>query len=216
MNKVFFLSIKVIARISWTSWTFWANSQQNVQNKTLENTKYIQIKGLSSYDLFRQFTAAIFCVHTVSEWSGNTFPPLSASTKAKRTTEALFALVLCHGVLVVFFLATWVHRTWSRAIYTRTSQNQSFNKSLPWYLNQASDLRLPLCSQESTRSFRATFVWLMRLRWIRSSRKPFKLQSPAFQSNTGGTMQQRGEKNGSVRAGLMVIKQPYFQRRAYE
>lgn len=93
----------------------------------------------------------------------------------------------------LFFLATWVHHTWSRAIYTRTSQNQSFNKSLLWYLNQASDLRLPLCSQESTGSFRATFVWLMCLRWIRSSRKPFKLQSPAFQSNTGGTMQ-RGEK----------------------
>lgn len=69
-----------------------------------------------------------------------------------------------------------------------TSQNDSINKSPLWYLSEARDLRLPLCLVEFVRPFGATFVWLMCLRWIRSTQKPFKSQSSAFQSNAGRTM----------------------------
>lgn len=69
-----------------------------------------------------------------------------------------------------------------------TSQNRSINKSPPWYLGEARDLRLPLCLVEFVRPLGATFVWLMCLRWIRSTQKPFKSQSFAFQSNAGRTM----------------------------
>lgn len=78
--------------------------------------------------------------------------------------------------------------TLDRGPSVHTSQNHSINKSPPWYLSEAWDLRLPLCLVEFAWPFGATFVWLMCLRWIRSTQKPFKSQSFAFQSNAGRTM----------------------------
>lgn len=61
--------------------------------------------------------SGLFCQQT-----GDTFPPLSPQTIAKRTKEFLFVCILCHAVLELFPV-TWVHHTPSRTLYRHKSKS---------------------------------------------------------------------------------------------
>lgn len=139
---------------------------------------------------------------------------LPSSLTPDNSKERRFVHILCHAVLLEVFFQPPEPITLNQEPSMQTSQNHSINKSPRRYLSEVRDLRLPLRLVEFAWPFGATFVWLMCLQWIRSTQKPFKSQSAAFQSNAGRTMQWGGLRHYKYKADS--YKAAIFQRRAHE